>query len=47
MIDKMVEEAAYFPAEKRHFAPGFAEQGWLEAKQQIMAQIEVANRPLK
>ena len=47
MINKMIEEAAYFIAEKRHFAPGFEEQDWREAKQQIMAQIEVANRPLK
>ncbi|MEY2681027.1 MAG: hypothetical protein RL661_1258 [Pseudomonadota bacterium] len=47
MIDKMIEEAAYFLAEKRHFAPGFEEQDWLKAKQQIMAQIEGANRPLK
>ena len=47
MIDKMIEEAAYFLAEKRHFAPGFEEQDWLEAKQQIMTQIEGANRPLK
>ena len=47
MINKMIEEAAYFLAEKRQFAPGFEEQDWLEAKQQIMAQIEGAARPLK
>lgn len=47
LINKMIEEAAYFIAEKRHFAPGFEEQDWLEAKQQIMAQIEGAARPLK
>ena len=47
MINKMTEEAAYFLAEKRQFAPGFEEQDWLEAKQQIMVQIEGAARPLK
>ena len=47
LINKMIEEAAYFLAEKRQFAPGFEEQDWLEAKQQIMAQIEGAARPLK
>lgn len=45
--NQMIEEAAYFLAEKRHFAPGFEEQDWLEAKQQILAQIKGADSPLK
>ena len=44
-INKMVEEAAYYLAEKRNFAPGFEEQDWLDAKQQIMDQLEGASRP--
>ena len=47
MINKMIEEAAYFLAEKRHFAPGFEEQDWMQAKQQIMTQIEGSHPPLK
>ena len=47
MINQMIEEAAYFLAEKRHFAPGFDEQDWLEAKRQILAQIKGADSPLK
>ena len=47
MINKMIEEAAYFLAEKRHFAPGFEEQDWLQAKQQIMTQIEGSHPPQK
>ena len=46
-INQMVEEAAYYLAEKRNFAPGFEEADWQAAKQQIMAQLEDANRPLK
>ena len=44
-INKMVEEAAYYLAEKRNFAPGFEEQDWLDAKQQIMDQLEGASPP--
>ncbi|MDD1649028.1 MAG: DUF2934 domain-containing protein [Methylococcaceae bacterium] len=46
-INQMVEEAAYYLAEKRNFAPGFEEEDWQAAKQQIMAQLEDANSPLK
>ena len=46
MINQMIEEAAYFLAERRHFAPGFEEQDWLEAKQQILTQIKGADSPL-
>ena len=47
VINQMIEEAAYFLAEKRHFAPGFEEQDWLEAKQHILAQIKGSDSPLK
>jgi hypothetical protein len=46
-INQMVEEAAYYLAEKRNFAPGFEEEDWQAAKQQIMAQLEDANSPLQ
>lgn len=35
VVRRFVSEAAYFRAEKRGFAPGFAEQDWLEAEKQI------------
>jgi hypothetical protein len=31
----MIAEAAYYRAEKRGFAPGHAEQDWLEAEKEI------------
>lgn len=31
----MVRMAAYFKAEKRHFAPGFAEQDWADAEREV------------
>jgi hypothetical protein len=39
-INQMVEEAAYYLAEKRNFAPGFEEQDWLAAKAQIKRQLD-------
>ena len=47
LINKMVEEAAYYLAEKRNFAPGFEEQDWLTAKEQIKRQLEGTDNPLK
>jgi hypothetical protein len=47
MIKLMIEEAAYYLAEKRHFAPGFEKQDWLEAKHQIMSLISGAKRPMQ
>jgi hypothetical protein len=32
---RMVAEAAYFKAEKRGFAPGFEQQDWLEAENEL------------
>ena len=46
-INKMVEEAAYFLAERRSFAPGFDQQDWLEAKAQILSQLKNASPPSK
>lgn len=47
VINQMVEEAAYYLAEKRNFAPGFEEQDWLAAKPQIERQLEETDNPLK
>jgi len=45
-INGMIEEAAYYLAEKRNFAPGFEAEDWQAAKQQIMAQLQGAENPL-
>jgi hypothetical protein len=45
-IDRMVAEAAYYLAEKRAFAPGFEEQDWQAAREQIEAQLRAARNPL-
>jgi hypothetical protein len=45
-IDGMVAEAAYYLAEKRAFAPGFEEQDWQAARDQIAAQLRSARNPL-
>jgi hypothetical protein len=47
LINQMVEEAAYYLAEKRNFAPGFEEQDWLSAKAQIKRQLEETDNHLK
>jgi hypothetical protein len=47
IIDAMVAEAAYYLAEKRCFAPGFEEQDWLTAREQIEAQLSAARNPLR
>ena len=46
-IDQMVAEAAYYLAEKRSFAPGFEEQDWQAAREQIEAQLRAARNPLR
>ncbi len=43
IIDAMVAEAAYYLAEKRRFAPGFEQQDWQAAREQIEAQLRAAN----
>jgi hypothetical protein len=45
-IERMVAEAAYYLAEKRSFAPGFDEQDWQAALEQITAQLRSARNPL-
>jgi hypothetical protein len=46
-IDAMVAEAAYYLAEKRCFAPGFEEQDWQAAREQIEAQLHAARNPMR
>jgi len=46
-IDLMVAEAAYYLAEKRAFAPGFEEQDWQAARDQIAAELRSARNPLR
>jgi hypothetical protein len=45
-IDRMVAEAAYYLAEKRAFAPGYEDQDWLSAREQIEAELRAARNPL-
>jgi len=45
-IDRMVAEAAYYLAERRAFAPGFEDQDWQAAKEQISGQLRNARNPL-
>ena len=47
VIDGMVAEAAYYLAEKRCFAPGYEEQDWQAACEQIEAQLRAARNPLR
>jgi hypothetical protein len=47
VIDAMVAEAAYYLAEKRCFAPGYQEQDWQAAREQIEAQLRAARNPLR
>jgi hypothetical protein len=37
---RMIAEAAYFVAERRGFAPGYAIEDWLQAEQEIEASME-------
>ena len=45
-IDRMVAEAAYYLAEKRAFAPGYEDQDWQAAREQIEAELRAARNPL-
>lgn len=38
-IDRMIAEAAYYLAEKRNFAPGWEQQDWETAKNDVMARL--------
>jgi hypothetical protein len=46
-IDLMVAEAAYYLAEKRSFAPGYEDQDWQAAREQIEAELRAAKNPLR
>jgi hypothetical protein len=35
-IENQITERAYYKAEKRGFLPGYEEQDWLEAEQEIL-----------
>jgi len=37
---RMIEEAAYYRAERRGFAPGHEQQDWFEAEREIDAALE-------
>jgi hypothetical protein len=41
-IDHMIQEAAYYLAEKRNFAPGYEEEDWLAAQAEILAKVKNA-----
>lgn len=43
-IHAMIAEAAYYKAEKRAFLPGYELYDWLEAKKEILKQIQRENR---
>jgi hypothetical protein len=45
-IERMVAEAAYYLAERRAFAPGFEDQDWQAAREQVEAQLRSAKNPL-
>jgi sterol desaturase/sphingolipid hydroxylase (fatty acid hydroxylase superfamily) len=43
-LDAMIAEAAYYRAEKRNFYPGYEMRDWLEAKADIMKQVNRQQR---
>ena len=45
-IHSMIAEAAYYKAEKRAFSPGYELYDWLEAKREILKQVQ-ANRRMQ
>ena len=38
---EMIAEAAYFKAEQRGFIPGFEEQDWLDAENEVLAMLKL------
>jgi hypothetical protein len=40
----MIQEAAYFKAEKRNFAPGFEAEDWDEAEREVDEKLKRGNR---
>ncbi len=39
-IDRMIAEAAYYLAEKRDFAPGWEQEDWETAKNEVMSRLQ-------
>ncbi len=40
LVHQMIEEAAYYLAEKRGFKAGYELQDWLEAEKQVLIQLD-------
>lgn len=38
-LRRMIEEAAYYRAEKRGFAPGLETEDWCEAEREVLARV--------
>ena len=38
---EMIAEAAYYKAEQRGFIPGFEEQDWLDAENEVLAMLKL------
>jgi hypothetical protein len=38
--ERMIAEAAYYRAQKRHFTPGHEREDWLEAEAELKARFE-------
>jgi hypothetical protein len=39
-VSRLVEEAAYYKAEKRGFTPGYELQDWLEAEAEVLGRAQ-------
>jgi hypothetical protein len=44
-LHRLIEEAAYFKAAARNFAPGHEVQDWIEAESEIRLRLETTRRP--
>ena len=40
-FQEMIAEAAYYKAEQRGFIPGYEEQDWLDAENEILAMLKL------
>ena len=38
---EMIAEAAYYKAEQRGFVPGYEEQDWLDAENEVLAMLKL------
>ena len=41
-IYRLIQEAAYFKAEARHFSPGVELQDWLEAEEEVCKRLGIS-----